>query len=408
MSARWLGFALAILLSGCVTLSTDTALNCPVTVTSIPNLAEPPGARAAKVAKAAATIPRLSDCRHGQDILAISGGGAMGAYGAALIAETLAVHPAQLAGVCMVTGISTGAVMAPYVFLATSSEPAVAVPWRLELARLYETMNDDTLLHERHIVQWAFAPSIYDVTGIEREINDRATTRLLSAIAREASQHGRSLLVGATDLVSGDFDVIDLGKLAATGRTDCFGKVIQASAAIPIAFPPVPLRLDPNADQENKPDPLRVYVDGGVRNNIFIVELLAKLKREGGVPDRLFGILNYDFAVDAAPQLDLTLVPLTLRNADIILDQAYYNAAHLVDHEAAGMRRCWSAAVGPACEGRKCEAPRKKIFDPAYQACLACFARDKVRQDVAFDDLENILPLQTRLGASAATSCRLK
>jgi hypothetical protein len=298
-----------------------------------------------------------------------------------------------LSAACLVTGISTGAVMAPYVFLATSENPDRARVYRALLKELYTKMDDRTLLRKRSVVEQLTAASIYDVAGMKAEIKSRVDDTLLANIADEAKNSGRILVVGATDLLSGEFEVVNLTDLAMTRRADCVAEVIRASAAIPILFPPVAIIND--SDQRE-----RLYADGGVRHDIFLANLLQRLgvKRAGtSTAYGFYGILNYDFQVDPAQKLPQRLLPLVVRNTELVMDQLYYDAAFVVDRRAddARMSRNWSAALKPTCSTSmppECRVPPGKIFDPDYQACLSCFATEKVRRGEAWKPLNAILP----------------
>jgi predicted acylesterase/phospholipase RssA len=189
------------------------------------------------------------------NILALSGGGAGGAFGAgALVGLTQSGRRPQFA---VVTGVSAGALIAPYAFLG----PA----WDQELMDIYTTGAGDHMLQSRGLGA-LFGSSLYRGRPL-RELVDRYTTdALIQAIAREAAK-GRLLLVATTDMNTGAPVVWDLGAIAMHGGRDArtlFRDILVASASVPGLFPPVVIRNE-------------THIDGGVTIPFFIAPSPAEI-----------------------------------------------------------------------------------------------------------------------------------
>jgi predicted acylesterase/phospholipase RssA len=188
------------------------------------------------------TVSSQSVARHlraqraGQpvNILALSGGGADGAFGAgALVGLTRSASRPQFS---VVTGVSAGALIAPYAFLG----PA----WDDQLAEVYTSGHAEHLLKSRGLGA-LFGSSVYRGEPLKDLVDRYATDELIQAVAHEAST-GRLLLVVTTDINTGEPVVWDLGSIAINGGPGAralFRDVLVASASVPGLFPPVVIRV---------------------------------------------------------------------------------------------------------------------------------------------------------------------
>jgi predicted acylesterase/phospholipase RssA len=196
------------------------------------------------------------------NILALSGGGADGAFGAgALVGLTRSGSRPQFS---VVTGVSAGALIAPYAFLG----PA----WDEQLSDIYTTGRAEHLLQPRGLGA-LFASSAYSGTPLKELVDRYATDALIQAVAREAAT-GRLLLVATTEVGTGEPVVWDLGSIAMNGGPGAralFRDVLVASASIPGMFPPVIIRVQ---EQEALYD--EVHVDGTITVPFFVPLALAE------------------------------------------------------------------------------------------------------------------------------------
>lgn len=304
------------------------------------------------------------------DVLSLSGGGADGAYGAgflhALIKKQL--KEGEPFNPCLVTGVSTGAVMGSYVYLATSQDAEIRDFYLEKLHDLYLKLDDDNLVSKHGLAGLMFSPALYNVDGIRDLAALIADERLLADVAAEYRKTKRTFLVGATDLHAGNFDVIDLTDYAARNRPSdsqaraCYREAVLASAAIPVAFPPVPIK-DKCGGTETK----KFYSDGGVRHLMFLnAELAKKLAKKK--PMNIYGVINNTMVVPHVPE-GMSFPDIAKRNAEIAGNQMAANAASLLDNYGAlnGTGRFWATAENAPCpENLK----NGKLFHPPYQKCL--------------------------------------
>ncbi len=201
---------------------------------------------------------RVRAQRAGQpvNILALSGGGADGAFGAgALVGLTRSASRPQFS---VVTGVSTGALIAPYAFLGSD--------WDDQLIEVYTSGRAEHLLHSRGLGV-LFGSSVYSGTPLKELVDRYATDALIQAVAREAST-GRLLLVATTDVSTGEPVIWDLGSIAMNGGAGArtlFRDVLVASASVPGLFPPVVIRV-----QEQQALYDEVHVDGMIAVPFFV------------------------------------------------------------------------------------------------------------------------------------------
>ena len=188
--------------------------------------------------------------------LALSGGGAGGSFGAgALVGLSHAGKRPQFA---LVTGVSTGALLAPFAFLG----PA----WDKELTEAFGADSAEHLLRSRSI-GILFGPGIYQGKPLQELVARFATDAMLEAIARE-HQKGRMLLVATTDLDKEETVIWDMGAIAAHGGSsarELFCKVLVASASIPGLFPPVVIHVEDGGKSYDE-----MHVDGGTTVPFFL------------------------------------------------------------------------------------------------------------------------------------------
>ena len=167
-------------------------------------------------------------------ILALSGGGASGAFGAgAVVGLTRTGSRPEFS---VVTGVSAGALIAPFAFLGPTWDP--------EMAAIYTEEIDTSLLQPR-LIGAVFGSSMYSGTPLKKLIDRYADDRMIEAVATEAAR-GRLLLVATTDFATGEPVVWDLGSIALYGGHDArklFRSVLLASASVPGIFPPVIIRV---------------------------------------------------------------------------------------------------------------------------------------------------------------------
>lgn len=188
-------------------------------------------------------------------MLALSGGGADGAFGAGLLAGWTA--KGDRPEFEFVTGVSTGALIAPFAFLGPAYDG--------RLRALYTSLSDAEVAVPRPLFTLLAADSLAETAPLARLIEANFTLDMMEAISREHKK-GRVLLVGTTDLDLGRPIVWNLGAIAGSGHPQALPlirKILLASASIPGLFPPVLFPSDTPGRQE-------LHVDGGVTNQLFL------------------------------------------------------------------------------------------------------------------------------------------
>jgi predicted acylesterase/phospholipase RssA len=167
-------------------------------------------------------------------ILALSGGGADGAFGAgALVGLARSGTRPRFA---VVTGVSAGALIAPYAFLGPD--------WDDQLTDAYTSGRAEHLLQPRGLGV-LFGSSVYSGSPLAQLVDHYLSDALIKAVAREAAG-GRLLLVATTNVDTGETVVWDLGSIALNGGSRAkaeFRDVLVASASVPGMFPPVIMRV---------------------------------------------------------------------------------------------------------------------------------------------------------------------
>ena len=265
-----LALLLLVPLAGCATIlrleAPPAAATVDLPVLGIPNARFWPDGPPDPLRREAALMLARQGVRDGAGtgralppahFLALSGGGDNGAYGAGLLTGWTASGTRPQFDI--VTGISAGALIAPFAFLGPDYDPA--------LREVFTQMAPpDLILLRRIAFAVLFNDSLADTSPLTRLIQRHADTAMLDAIAREYTR-GRLLLIGTTNLDLQRPVVWNIGAIAASGHPDAlvlFQKILLASASIPGAFPPVLVDVehDGRAFQE-------MHVDGGAAAQVF-------------------------------------------------------------------------------------------------------------------------------------------
>ncbi len=221
------------------------------------------------------------------DILAISGGGENGAFGAGLLCGW--TQKGDRPKFRLVTGISIGALIAPFAFVGSSCDE--------KLRDACTTISSRDLFTLKPLLSIVGSDSLTDNTPMREMLNRWVDLDLLAAVAREHAA-GRRLLIGTTDLDAQRLVIWDMGAIASSGNPgalELFRKIMLASASIPGVFPPVYFDVEAGGKRFDE-----MHVDGGVISQVFLwganIDLLGT-GREMGIgaplaPVRLFVLRN--------------------------------------------------------------------------------------------------------------------
>lgn len=190
-------------------------------------------------------------------VLILSGGGDFGAFGAGFLKGWGTVKdPAwRRPQFDIVSGVSTGALIAPFAFLGDDESYE-------RIAMLYRQPGRDWINRRGLLFFLPRNQSLVRIDGLVRDIKRELDVSIVKRIAA-GGQEGRVLAIGTTNLDFGKQRMWDLGHecqaLAESGSNDRLVDIILASSAIPGAFPPVEI------------DDL-LYADGAITSNILYEE----------------------------------------------------------------------------------------------------------------------------------------
>ncbi len=194
--------------------------------------------------------------RENLDILAISGGGSNGAYGAGVIYGW--TKSGQRPNFDIVTGVSTGALIAALTFAGPEYDE--------QLRKIYTEQTAKQIYRKKGMIAGLFSDSYYDYTPFMQQIQQVLNAKLLDKIAQE-HRKGRRLYIASTNIDAGKLVVWDLGKIAASDRHNKVlrsQKIIRASAAVPGFFKPVYIK------PRNGIEIRQAHVDGSVKAPVLI------------------------------------------------------------------------------------------------------------------------------------------
>jgi predicted acylesterase/phospholipase RssA len=203
-----------------------------------------------------------SQGRSGQPLppahfLAISGGGDNGAFGAGLLNGWTASGARPEFKV--VTGVSTGALIAPFAFLGPKYDYV--------LEKVYTQTSQKDIFKKRGMIKGIFGDAMADTTPLAGVIASYVNQQLLDEIAAEYAK-GRVLLVGTANLDSLEPVIWNMTAIAASKDPRAialFRQILLASASIPGAFPPVMIDVDVGGTRYQE-----MHVDGGTMAQVFL------------------------------------------------------------------------------------------------------------------------------------------
>ncbi|MEM9049099.1 MAG: patatin-like phospholipase family protein [Pseudomonadota bacterium] len=231
------------------------------------------------------------------NILVLSGGGADGAYGAGLLKGW--TEHGDRPEFDVVTGVSTGALIAPFAFLGPDYDD--------ETEAFYTQINTEDVLDFTIVSAIFGGTAVADTAPLRAILADVVDPDFVAKIAAE-HQRGRRLLIATTNLDSQRPVIWDIGAIAVTASPEApalIQSIMLASASIPGAFPPVLIDVEIDGQRYQE-----MHVDGGVTLSLF----------------------TYPPSVNVGEVIDLIGVPRERRNLYIIRNaklQPEYDAQQL-------------------------------------------------------------------------------
>lgn len=189
--------------------------------------------------------------------LALSGGGANGAFGAGLMVGWSAAGTRP--DFTIVTGISTGAIMAPFVFLGSAYD--------VQLKEMFTQYSTKDLIVKHNILTALTGSSAASTAPLRKMLAKYLDRSVMEAIAAEY-QKGRRLFVATTNIDAKRPVIWNIGLIAVSGQPDALDLIhnaVLASASIPAVFPPVLFEVEVDGRRFDE-----MHVDGGTASQVFL------------------------------------------------------------------------------------------------------------------------------------------
>lgn len=288
-------------------------------------------------------------------VLSLSAGGEFGAYGAGFLGGWAAAGPKAVpvarSNVQVVTGVSTGSMIATHAFLGEEAT----------VEKIFRELSGEDVYAERSKLSLLTANSLLKADGKDHIIAMFITPDVVQRVVEKSENGTRGLYIGVVDLDTGQFLRIDMVKLAktiepASLRLDCFRAILGASAAIPIAFPP-------------KFVDGRMLVDGGARRHLFFTDLGA-VARDPDVTKNVISFVHGDLAVGAEKPVDNGVLQIAGRMAEVFTDQGLKES--IVMQEILATSCLVGVGLGCSTDASKPASPARTFYAAAAAAAKTC------------------------------------
>ena len=289
--------------------------------------------------------------------LAISGGGANGAFGAGLLVGW--TEAGDRPNFTIVTGISTGALIAPFAFLGPAYD--------MQLKDVYTTVSTEELIKVRWLSKILTGDAATSSKPMQELIVRYYDQKMLADIAAEFEK-GRRLFVGTTNLDAERPVFWNITAIAASGDPKALKlvhKILLASASIPAAFPPVYIEVEADGRRYDE-----MHVDGGTTTQVFLFPadldwrvFADKLKVKGKT--RVYVIRN-SFLQPQWEAVKPRLVPIAMRSISSLIRTQGIGDIYRIYVEAQAVGIDYNLAHIPSDFQ---ERPQEQ-FDPEYMRKL--------------------------------------
>ncbi len=245
--------------------------------------------------------------------LALSGGGQDGAFGAGVLCGwTQSGTRPQFK---VVTGISTGSLIAPFAFLGPAYDHLIR--------EAYTTVSDKDIYTAHKplaillsVVNIKHLPALTENKPMEELVARLVDDKLLAEVAQE-HRKGRRLLIGTTQLDAQRLVIWNMGAIANSGNPkalELFRKIMVASASIPAFFPPQYFEVEAGGGKYQE-----MHVDGGVQAEVMLYENAIKPFSIGGQRDRKIYIIRNEQVYPNYKRIKPQLKDIASRAIDSLL-----------------------------------------------------------------------------------------
>jgi hypothetical protein len=296
--------------------------------------------------------------------LALSGGGADGAYGAGILNGWTASGTRPEFSV--VSGVSTGALIAPFAFLGPRYDKT--------LREVYTSGIAESLLDTPSVVRALFGAGLFGNTRLRELVARYVGQDMLAAIAAEDA-NGRKLLIVTTNLDTQRTVIWDIGRIAAIATPQAlrlFRDVIAASASIPVVFPPMLIEAEAHGYRFQE-----MHVDGGVTAPVLTLPE-AFLLRNGPLTQGLR--MNIYVLINNKVERDFLLVPNnTIDIAARASASVEKTQTRSVLYETYNFARNNNLGFNLTFIDKEFPSPRSSDFETSYMRSLFQYGFDKAK-----------------------------
>lgn len=215
--------------------------------------------------ESAADFDRNRDGVKEYDLLALSGGGSYGAFGAGVLCGWSA--RGDRPDFKVVTGVSTGSLQATPAFLGKDYDAL--------MKRLYTEIGNTDIYEKRSLIDGLIGDGTMDTAPLRHLLESAIDDKVLAAVA-EKHRRGHRLFVGTTNMDASDFVMWDMGAIASSKRPDArqrYIDVLVASCSVPVLFPPVYFDVNVAGRQY-----FEMHADGGAEAQVFFRGFMLDLE----------------------------------------------------------------------------------------------------------------------------------
>jgi hypothetical protein len=223
----------------------------------------------------------------------------------------------------MVTGVSTGALIAPFAFLGPQYDPVIK--------EIYTSYSTQDLVLFRGTLKTLLGDAATDSTPLQEKLVEYIDEDVMAAIAAEHKK-GRVLSIVTTNLDAARPVAWNIGRIASSGSPDALQlirDVMLASASIPASFPPVMFDVEAGGERYDE-----LHVDGGATSVLYLYPIgldWAKLTEKLEVKDKpnVYIIRNGIWRLDYE-SVPRSTIPIALRSMDSLMGSAVLGDAYRI------------------------------------------------------------------------------
>ena len=319
-----------------------------------------------------------SDLPHGSvALLGISGGGSRGAYAAGVLNGWSAADTRP--EFHLVTGISTGALIAPFAFLGEEYDET--------LKMFYTTNRTKDLVRIRFpLISALSGDALADLTPLKRIIEEYISEAFVARLAEE-SRRGRALIIGTTNLDAARPVLWNITRIAATGHpeaTALIQSVILASASMPGALSPIYIEIE-HADG-NRYD--EMHVDGGITGQIFLLPSPTPGEEMRSLSETTAYLIRNSQLVPRYAPLKPKALPITTAMVSAMLrNQGHgdlYRVGRLAEDQGIAVKVTW-------LPDSVADLENGELFDTTFMTALYDLGYARAREGEAWTDFEAVL-----------------